>query len=213
MYIEQVACESFSRSSSFMFFSRHLILYTENRYKHEAMINGEPVIFEILDTCPKVSYVEGIYSDHLIAKLIISSLSVLISMFDKVVPIWVDWPCPFNNVGFLDIFLANSCDGGPKSDKDLLAVDSIQWADGFLFVYSILDKASFDYIQQFRRHVLEIKNIGVNNSKDQPANPIPSVLLANKADMVHLRQVATHEGNLFILLGAFSCSFRSLTSQ
>ena len=26
----------------------------ENRYKHEAMINGEPVIFEILDTCPKV---------------------------------------------------------------------------------------------------------------------------------------------------------------
>ena len=26
----------------------------ENRYKHEAMINGEPVIFEIVDTCPKV---------------------------------------------------------------------------------------------------------------------------------------------------------------
>lgn len=29
---------------------------TENRYKHEAMVDGEPVLFEILDTCPKVEY-------------------------------------------------------------------------------------------------------------------------------------------------------------
>ena len=36
-----------------MFLSRQTI-YTENRYKHEAMVNGEPVLFEILDTCPKV---------------------------------------------------------------------------------------------------------------------------------------------------------------
>nr|ACZ26300.1 putative RAS-like protein [Mayetiola destructor] len=28
---------------------------TENRYRHEAMVDGEPVLFEILDTCPKVS--------------------------------------------------------------------------------------------------------------------------------------------------------------
>lgn len=27
----------------------------ENRYKHEAMVEGEPVLFELLDTCPKVS--------------------------------------------------------------------------------------------------------------------------------------------------------------
>ncbi|XP_037827657.1 ras-related and estrogen-regulated growth inhibitor-like, partial [Lucilia sericata] len=26
---------------------------TENRYKHEALVDGEPVLFEILDTCPK----------------------------------------------------------------------------------------------------------------------------------------------------------------
>lgn len=29
---------------------------TKNRYKHEAMVDGEPVLFEILDTCPKVGY-------------------------------------------------------------------------------------------------------------------------------------------------------------
>lgn len=89
-----------------------------------------------------------------------------------------------------------------KSDKDLLAVDSIQWADGFLLVYSILDKASFDYIQRFRRHVLEIRNIGsssVSKADQQTgasSSTIPCVLVANKADMVHLRQVPTHEGNL-----------------
>ena len=30
--------------------------YLENRYKHEAMINNEAVLFEILDSCPKVVY-------------------------------------------------------------------------------------------------------------------------------------------------------------
>lgn len=30
------------------------IWFAENRYKHEAMVDGEPVLFEILDTCPKV---------------------------------------------------------------------------------------------------------------------------------------------------------------
>ena len=38
-----------------------LVLYTplfpyfvENRYKHEVLVDGEPILFEILDTCPKV---------------------------------------------------------------------------------------------------------------------------------------------------------------
>jgi Ras-like protein family protein 11A len=26
----------------------------ENRYKHEVLVDGEPILFEILDTCPKV---------------------------------------------------------------------------------------------------------------------------------------------------------------
>ena len=73
-------------------------------------------------------------------------------------------------------------------------MDSIQWADGFLLVYSILDKASFEYIQRFKRHVLEIRSIAGTNGKDQPASTIPCVLVGNKAVLVHLRQVATHEG-------------------
>lgn len=37
------------------FFSLPFLFITENRYKHEAMVDAEPVLFEILDTCPKVS--------------------------------------------------------------------------------------------------------------------------------------------------------------
>lgn len=33
---------------------------TENRYKHESMVDGEPVLFEILDTCPKVDVLTDI---------------------------------------------------------------------------------------------------------------------------------------------------------
>lgn len=31
----------------------------ENRYKHEAMVDGEPILFEILDTCPKVPLISN----------------------------------------------------------------------------------------------------------------------------------------------------------
>lgn len=34
-----------------------IFFFTENRYKHEAMVDGEPILFEILDTCPKVMYI------------------------------------------------------------------------------------------------------------------------------------------------------------
>lgn len=28
--------------------------FTDMRYKNEVMVDGEPILFEILDTCPKV---------------------------------------------------------------------------------------------------------------------------------------------------------------
>lgn len=40
---------------SFCSFQFSFRISPENRYRHEAMVDGEPVLFEILDTCPKVS--------------------------------------------------------------------------------------------------------------------------------------------------------------
>lgn len=44
--------------SSFIHAICFIYKYIENRYKHEAMVDSEPVLFEILDTCPKVSEVD-----------------------------------------------------------------------------------------------------------------------------------------------------------
>lgn len=33
----------------------YFLCFSDNRYKHEVLVDGEPVLFEILDTCPKVS--------------------------------------------------------------------------------------------------------------------------------------------------------------
>lgn len=94
-----------------------------------------------------------------------------------------------------------------QTERDLLPAESVQWADGYLLVYSILDKASFDYVQRFRRHVTDVRGTGVGGSgKDQQQassctnHPVPCVLLANKADMVHLRQVTTEEGKPYALV-------------
>lgn len=38
--------------------SDNFVFFAENRYKHEAMVDGEPILFEILDTCPKVCVCE-----------------------------------------------------------------------------------------------------------------------------------------------------------
>lgn len=103
---------------------------TEKLCKHEAMIDGEPVLFEILDTCPK--------------------------------------------------------------DREELpnAADLVQRVDGLLLVYSITDRHSFNYIRK---------------AKADLHFDTPVALVANKVDMVHLRQVSTEEGE--ILAKDFECKF------
>lgn len=86
----------------------------------------------------------------------------------------------------------------------------IAWADGFLLVYSITDRQSFNWVKRVRLHIAERKGRGLNAATTLTPTPqLPSgvggdvsptnmgppvVLLGNKADMVHLRQVSTEEG-------------------
>lgn len=57
--------------------------------------------------------------------------------------------------------------------------EQVQWADGCLIVYSITDKKSFNYAMD----TLD------NLQKVRPNNSLPITLLANKADLEHLREV------------------------
>lgn len=142
----------------------------EQRYRNEILVDGEAVLFEILDTC----------------------------------------------------------------NKNLEAVPSpevISWADGFLLVYSITDRQSFNWVKRVRLHICERKISGRVGGLSgattlTPVPPMqsggmggdvsptlgpPMVLLANKADMVHLRQVSTEEGE--ILAKDVECYFSEVAAS
>lgn len=104
------------------------------RYKHEVLVDGEPVLFEILDTCP-------------------------------------------------------------KNEDELPSNDTLNWADGCLLVYAITDRISFNYIRRVRELMCEVT---------------PVVLVGNKGDMVHLRQVSTDEGE--ILAKDYECWFSEVAA-
>lgn len=109
---------------------------SETRYKNEILVDGDPVIFEICDTCP-------------------------------------------------------------KSLMELPSSDTLSWADGLVLVYSITDRASFNYVRQLWQPIQDARG------KEQ--KEVPMVLLGNKGDMVHLRQVSSEEGE--ILSKDFDCNF------
>lgn len=65
-----------------------------------------------------------------------------------------------------------------------------QWfrsGDAFLIVYSITNRSSFDELKQFYDKILKAKD----------ASSGPMVLVANKSDLEHDRQVTTQEGKDF----------------
>ncbi|XP_071868586.1 ras-related and estrogen-regulated growth inhibitor isoform X4 [Bombus fervidus] len=112
---------------------------SENRYKHEVLVDGEPILFEILDTCP-------------------------------------------------------------KSEDELPSTETVQWADGLLLVYSITDRGSFNFVRKAKETLAVV----------DPEATMPLALVGNKADMVHLRQVSTEEGE--ILAKDFECWFSEVSA-
>lgn len=56
--------------------------------------------------------------------------------------------------------------------------------DAFLLVYSVTDKPSFINIRQFHTLILRVKD----------KESYPMILVANKVDLVHLRQVSQEQG-------------------
>ncbi|KAF4070907.1 hypothetical protein AMELA_G00278960 [Ameiurus melas] len=79
---------------------------------------------------------------------------------------------------------------------------SIQWADAVVMVYSVTDGHSFDLISQLHQLVSHVY-------ADRPAPPI--ILLANKADMVHVRRVEAQQGPALAM--ALGCSFYEVSAS
>eukprot|EP01097_Dermamoeba_algensis_P010780 TRINITY_DN8072_c0_g1_i1.p1 TRINITY_DN8072_c0_g1~~TRINITY_DN8072_c0_g1_i1.p1 ORF type:complete len:187 (-),score=30.51 TRINITY_DN8072_c0_g1_i1:61-621(-) len=66
---------------------------------------------------------------------------------------------------------------------------------GFVVVYSIVSRPSFEEVSTFRSQILRVKDL----------DKVPMVLVANKADLDNERQVTTTEGK--DLAKAFACPF------
>ncbi|CAG0890091.1 unnamed protein product [Darwinula stevensoni] len=75
---------------------------------------------------------------------------------------------------------------------DMPRDEVIQWADGFVLVYSITDRESFNFVKLAKGYIMEKKGGMSPGSYPQ----ILVALLGNKGDMVHLRQVSTEEGDI-----------------
>lgn len=74
--------------------------------------------------------------------------------------------------------------------------EALAWCDGLLLVYSINDRDSFNFIKKVKQ---ELQN-----------SDTPVLLIGNKADLIHLRQVSTEEGE--ILAKDFDCKFYEISA-
>jgi len=96
------------------------------------------------------------------------------------------------------------CDSCTKCTVDLPSADLLSWADGLVVVYSITDRASFTYLKQMFNHIQEVR---CSQGKEKE---VPMVILGNKGDMVHLRQVSSEEGE--ILSKDYDCNFSEVAA-
>lgn len=87
-----------------------------------------------------------------------------------------------NNVGNLDVEHYKKKLTNLQNEDELPSSETLHWADGFLLVYSITDRQSFNYVRKVKE-VLDCFDT-------------PLTLVGNKGDMVHLRQVSTDEGKM-----------------
>ncbi|XP_043320179.1 ras-related protein R-Ras2-like [Cervus canadensis] len=79
--------------------------------------------------------------------------------------------------------------GGGPGRRELLEGRSgrqryMRTGEGFLLVFSVTDRGSFEEIYKFQRQILRVKD------RDE----FPMILIGNKADLDHQRQVTQEEG-------------------
>ncbi|XP_027544552.1 ras-related and estrogen-regulated growth inhibitor-like protein [Neopelma chrysocephalum] len=79
----------------------------------------------------------------------------------------------------------------------------IQWADSFVLVYSICDRASFN--------ILPLKIQFIKAAKEgQSQEKVPIVIVGNKRDLHHQRVVTSEEGRLLAL--SLDCGFYEVSA-
>ncbi|KAL8207411.1 UNVERIFIED_CONTAM: Ras-like protein member 11B [Gekko kuhli] len=69
----------------------------------------------------------------------------------------------------------------------------IRWADAVVIVFSITDYKSYELLSHFHQHIRQL----------HPGNKVPVVVIANKADLLHIKEVEPQHGlQLASMLGS-----------
>mmetsp|Transcript_22187 Transcript_22187/g.34449 ORF Transcript_22187/g.34449 Transcript_22187/m.34449 type:complete len:191 (-) Transcript_22187:245-817(-) len=85
-------------------------------------------------------------------------------------------------------YLLEIVDTAGAEEYVVMQAEWIRQSEGFIIVYSIIDKGSFESIDAFHENIINHKNEDNNNEK------VPMVLAANKCDLEENREVDTSTG-------------------
>jgi len=94
-----------------------------------------------------------------------------------------------------EVALLDVLDTAGQEEYSAMREQYMRTGEGFLLVYSITSRSSFEEISTFQQQILRVK--------DRDAYPI--IVVANKADLEHERQVSSQEGRA--LAASFGCKF------
>ena len=67
--------------------------------------------------------------------------------------------------------------------------------EGFILIYSVLEKRSFQEVRRLKEMIDRVRNY----------EPVPIVIVGNKSDLEHRRQITSNEGQA--MAKEFGCSF------
>lgn len=93
-----------------------------------------------------------------------------------------------------------SCNSAGQETYQSLLSDAMGEAEGFVLVYSITDRDSFEKVKKLRERVAMVQN-----------DTVPIILVGNKADLEHERRVPTNEGQE--LATSFGCPFIEVSAK
>ena len=94
-----------------------------------------------------------------------------------------------------EVALLDVLDTAGQEEYSAMREQYMRTGEGFLLVYSINSRQSFEEIQVFQQQILRVKD------KDN----FPMIVVANKCDLEHERQVQPDEG--YRLAQSFGCPF------
>jgi small GTP-binding protein len=88
-----------------------------------------------------------------------------------------------------EVALLDILDTAGQEEYSAMREQYMRTGEGFLLVYSIIERSSFDEIHGFYAQIMRVKDRDIESSET-----FPMILVANKVDLESERQVSSEEG-------------------